>query len=70
MNLLDRKKFEVAILLDNGTVLIRMAKVNRCGSLVFLTATVGKREWIINNGNEYLNGNNLPYYELYIPIVR
>ena len=70
MNLLDRKSFEVAIRLPGGKVIIRKAKVCKVGSLTFLEARVAGKDWIINNGNAYLDGDNLPYYELWIPIIR
>ncbi len=70
MNLLDRKSFEVAIRLPGGKIIIRKAKVCRVGNLVFLEARVQGKDWIINNGDAYLEGDNLPYYELYIPINR
>ena len=70
MNLLDRKSFEVAIRLPGGKIIIRKAKVCRVGNLVFLEARVQGVDWIINNNDAYLEGDNLPYYELYIPIIR
>ena len=47
---------KVKIKLDNGDIIKRVPKVTSFGNFVILTAMYKNKEYIINEGDEYLNG--------------
>ncbi len=54
---MEDKKMTVSIKLDNGKIINRVVKQERCGNFVMQIVRYNNKEYLVGDGDEYIRGN-------------